>query len=211
MKDYNDYLEISEESIFNLINGIDVAATEARLRSFAAAQKEEEAQLTAGATRDSIPSEPAAGRNQPKKPAQRRPLDKTQAKVPPSQASAAENVEQQAFAFKGLKKRVAPEPEKPYDPFEGWSTAPEYFVLQDFYDVGAWLNAPRDDPAHTTGGYDIGDYTQRALIDAFSGFTVFVEDEVKQRSAESGDSSTATVQAAKAAAVGGDVDMGAVF
>jgi len=73
------------------------------------------------------------------------------------------------------------------------------------------LNTSRDDPAHLAGGQDIKDFYTRALCDAFSGFGVFVEEEVAARSNESGDATTATDNAAIAAAVGGDVNMDDVF
>ncbi|KAF2494886.1 CDK-activating kinase assembly factor [Lophium mytilinum] len=103
------------------------------------------------------------------------------------------------FTFKGLKKRVAPPPEKPYDPYGGWSAEKEYFSQQDFYDWDYLSNA-RTDPRHSAGGYDINDYCARALCDAFSGFGVFIEDEVSGRDL----GSTPSMATTAAAAVGGE-------
>jgi CDK-activating kinase assembly factor MAT1 len=217
LRDYNDYLEVVEETIWNLINRTDVAQTEARLRQFAEAQKQEEAELTApsttGTPRESSTPDPSARNVLKKNLGQRKGLDKPQSQVstPDLFSDTANSDAVRAFTFKGLKKRVPPEPEKPYDPFGGWSTTPQYYVLQDFYDVGDWLNKSRDDPAHLGGGQDIKDFYTRALCDAFSGFGVFVEEEVAARSNGSGDATTASAHAAVAGTVGGDVNMDDVF
>ncbi|OCK78734.1 CDK-activating kinase assembly factor [Lepidopterella palustris CBS 459.81] len=107
------------------------------------------------------------------------------------------------FTFTGLKKRVAPPPEKPYDPFGGWSVQREYFVLQNHYDWD-WLSQARTNVAHTTGGYDVNDYCTRALCDAFSGFGVFIEDEMAGKNV----GSTPSIATAAATVVaGGKADM----
>jgi len=81
------------------------------------------------------------------------------------------------IVFRGLKKKVEPAPEKPYDPFGGIQYQRQYYVLQDHYDWD-WLNEARTNPQFTAGGYDVQEYCQRALSDAFSGLGVFVRDEL---------------------------------
>ena len=112
--------------------------------------------------------------------------------------------------FKGLKKRVAPTPEKPYDPFGGWSVENEYFVLQGQYDWD-WLSQARTDIRHTAGGYDVNDYCARALCEAFSGFGVFIEDEVAGRNVGSAQSIATAAAAAVTGSERSDANMDDVF
>jgi CDK-activating kinase assembly factor MAT1 len=115
-------------------------------------------------------------------------------------SSGAENGDASSgFKFKGLKKRVAPAPEKPYDPYGDWSAEKEYFLQQNFYDW-EYLSRARTDPRHSAGGYDINDYCARALCDAFSGFGVFIEDEVAGRDF----GATPSIATAAAAVVGSE-------
>ena len=101
------------------------------------------------------------------------------------------------FLIKGLKQKVDPEPEKPYDPFGGLSDARDYYVLQENYDVD-WLRTFKQDPRHNVGGYDFKEFYDRALCDAFSGLGVFVGDEMagKELSSIVPGSATAAAQAA---------------
>ena len=103
------------------------------------------------------------------------------------------------FEIQGLKPIVEPEPEKPYSAFDGLVFKHEYYVLQEKYEH-AWLEKARIDPMITTGGYDVGEYTKRALLEAFAGMGVFVEDEIEQR--EGGVSKEVATEAAAAAAGG---------
>ena len=88
------------------------------------------------------------------------------------------------LVFKGLKPKVSktePEPLTPFDPFDGLSFSPrKYFKLQDHYDH-PWLDRARSDPTILAGGYDLADYYNRALVEAFSGLGVFVADEMDQK------------------------------
>ncbi|KAF2144748.1 uncharacterized protein K452DRAFT_285073 [Aplosporella prunicola CBS 121167] len=120
------------------------------------------------------------------------------------------------FHIKGLKKRVLPAPEKPYDPFGGDSDARTHYVLQEHYDWN-WLNDVRTDARFGAGGYDLKEYYTRALCDAFAGFGVFVADEVRGKDMPL---SSATMAAtgvpapaatAAAAAATADVNMDDVF
>jgi len=87
-----------------------------------------------------------------------------------------------SFVIRGLKKRTAPEPEKAYDPFDGLTYVREYYVLQDKYDW-EWLDPARNDLAYTAGGYDVNEYTQRALSEAFAGLGVCIADEMSEKDA----------------------------
>ena len=86
--------------------------------------------------------------------------------------------------FKGLKPqapKTEPKPLAPYDPFDGLSFSPrQYFEIQDHYDH-PWLDRARSDPAILAGGYDLADYYNRALVEAFSGLGVFIADEMDRK------------------------------
>ncbi|KAI9818709.1 MAG: TFIIH/NER complex subunit [Thelocarpon impressellum] len=81
------------------------------------------------------------------------------------------------YFIKGLKPVAAPEPEKPFDPFGGFSASRTYFVQRDTYEH-PWLDRARTDPSITAGGYDVREYHTRALVEAFSGLGVFVGEEL---------------------------------
>ncbi|KAH9820425.1 RNA polymerase II transcription factor B subunit 3-like [Teratosphaeria destructans] len=84
--------------------------------------------------------------------------------------------------IKGLKARPtkSKEPEKPVDPFGGIRIESKYFSLQEEY-LWSGVQETKKDARHMAGGYDVRDYTQRSLVAAFSGFSVFVSEEVDQR------------------------------
>ena len=84
------------------------------------------------------------------------------------------------FEIQGLKPVVEREPEKPYSAFDGLEFQHEYYVLKERYEH-PWLDKARTDPMITTGGYDVGEYTSRALLEAFAGLGVFIEAEVEKR------------------------------
>lgn len=112
------------------------------------------------------------------------------------------------FSIQGLKRVVQAAPEKEYDPFGGYVIKPEYYHLRDHYEH-SWLNKARSDAQITAGGYDVREYCARAMMEAFGGLGVFVEDEIggRQKTAEKG---LGTASAAAAAGggeegVGGDV------
>ncbi|KAL9094868.1 MAG: hypothetical protein Q9165_002817 [Trypethelium subeluteriae] len=111
-------------------------------------------------------------------------------------ASESNGATKTSFLIKGLKQKVEPEPEKPYDPFGSLSDARDFYVLQDDYDVD-WLRSFKQDPRHNVGGYDFKEFYDRALCDAFSGLGVFVEDEMagKELSSIAPDSATAAAHA----------------
>lgn len=126
----------------------------------------------------------------------------------PSQAPAGSG----SIAFAGLKKKVAKEAEKPYDPFGGYSVQQQFFGVKDDYSY-EWFDLAKKDAQFNIGGYSLPEFYHRSLSEAFSGLGVFVANEVSQRD-QSGSSTTATQGAATAAinsgrplavAVGNDV------
>jgi CDK-activating kinase assembly factor MAT1 len=111
-----------------------------------------------------------------------------------------------SFFIKGLKRKAAPQVEKPYDPFQGLEYVREYHILQDQYDW-EWLDNARNDVSYTAGGYDVREYTQRALTEAFAGLGVCVADEMMEKDAASSVPSNEILAASprKAQAVGGNI------
>jgi CDK-activating kinase assembly factor MAT1 len=184
LRDYNDYLEQVEEMTWNLILNIDVEATERKLARFDQLQK---AEANAGASK----REP--------KPTARATLNKGAVQPKTSAADA-------DIVITGLKKRVAPPKEAPFDPWGGYNITPQYYVLQDNYDVD-WYARMKTDPAHLVGGHSLQDYCSRALREAFGGFGVFIEDEIAARDVVSGDADVGTDHAAAAAISGNDAKM----
>ena len=81
------------------------------------------------------------------------------------------------FEIQGLKPVVAPPPKKAFDPFGGLTVSTEYYVPRKNYDH-PWLDRARTDPMITTGGYNVGEYCARAMMEAFSGLGVFILDDV---------------------------------
>ena len=223
---YNDYLEEVETVTFNLLNGIDMAATEAKLATYAAQNaasishntalqrheseslaanaeaEREQARLRREAARreeeearkekledkkevlDQLAHSSAADASKIAREGQAVLLKRSSARrnVPalPAAAAAVENgsaTEQASYFIRGLKPVVAPEPEKAFDPFGGYADARSYFVRGDSYEH-PWLDRARSDPTITAGGYDVGEYCGRALVEASAGLGVFVADEL---------------------------------
>jgi len=86
----------------------------------------------------------------------------------------------EGLTIRGLKKKLAPVVEKPYDPFGGLNMAPSRYVLQPDY-PNDYLKHAKRDYGHTVGGYSFVEYSSRAMFEAFSGLAVFIEDEVTER------------------------------
>lgn len=84
------------------------------------------------------------------------------------------------LTIRGLKKKEAPVPEKPYDPFGGLDLTPLRYELQDSYE-NEWLSGAKKDVRHMAGGYSLQEYYARTMFEAFSGLGVFIEDEVTGR------------------------------
>ncbi|KAF4634990.1 hypothetical protein G7Y89_g3111 [Cudoniella acicularis] len=84
------------------------------------------------------------------------------------------------LTIRGLKKKLAPVVEKPYDPFGGIDLTPTRYVLQDHYE-NEWLASAKNDSRHMAGGYSLQEYYSRTMFEAFSGLGVFIKDEVSQK------------------------------
>jgi CDK-activating kinase assembly factor MAT1 len=192
LRDYNDYLEQVEEITWNLILNVDVDATWDKLRRFEAQQK---AELNVGNGNDAPTARTAASKAT------------TQRKGPEPTKKAGADTE---LSFHGLKKRVAPPKEAPFDPWGGYNIAPQYYLLQNSYDVD-WYKRMKTDTAHLAGGHSLQDYCNRSLREAFGGFGVFIEDEIIARDVPSMDADVGTEHAAVAAVSGGDANMDDVF
>lgn len=83
----------------------------------------------------------------------------------PLASTAAESSD--SFVIRGLKKRQAPVAEAVYNAFGGMELRPQYHVLQDQYSWD-WLDEAQNNQVYTAGGYNVHEYYQRALCDAFA-------------------------------------------
>ncbi|KAM5443481.1 TFIIH/NER complex subunit [Microsporum ferrugineum] len=84
--------------------------------------------------------------------------------------------------IKGLRKIKTPELEKPYDPFAGAVSlnSRDYYELRDHY-PSTYLDPLREDMRVLAGGYDLREYYERTLLEAFAGLGCFVSEEVSAR------------------------------
>ncbi|KAF2635644.1 CDK-activating kinase assembly factor [Massarina eburnea CBS 473.64] len=211
--DYNNYLETVEEMTWNLILEIDVPETNRKLKLFEAAQK---AELNPNATFRPIDDQPNTSTLSDtshvvlKKGGTQRKALATSFGDPFGGDDMAGGKDT-GFVFKGLKKREAPKPESPFDPFDGWSVDAEHYNLQDNYDH-QWIQNFKTDPEYYAGGWIQKDYWNRMMMEALGGMAIFIEDEIVAReNAASGDAGVGTENAAGAALGGKDVDMMDVF
>ncbi|GAB7362596.1 hypothetical protein MBLNU230_g2910t1 [Neophaeotheca triangularis] len=93
-------------------------------------------------------------------------------------ASAASNGA--APLIKGLKRRKDAGPEAPIDPFGGLSfEGRKHFNLLDDY-VWQGIRETKGAVKSTAGGYDVRDFTNRALTEAFGGLGIFLADDVHE-------------------------------
>ena len=203
LRDYNDYLEQVEEITWNLILNIDVLETEERLRKWG---EHEKAERNPNAVRRDMEPPVSTDHVVLKKGATQR----KNATSDVSQSKSAKRTEDVGFSFRGLKKRVAPPPEAPFDPYGGWSIAPQHYILQDDYEVD-WLTKQKNDVTHIVGGYHMQDFYGRSLRDTFGGFGVFVEEEINARNIPIGNAVIGTKHAAAVAGGVRDVNMDDVF
>ncbi|KAI4260371.1 MAG: hypothetical protein LQ352_000344 [Teloschistes flavicans] len=250
LRAFNNYLEEMEVITFNLLEGIDVAATERKLAAYAAqnapmiaqkdakaakersnqnaqqaAQKEQALLNRSAADRASMSS--IAEREEShkqrfdalavaqadtkvvlkKSTARRTAAEKARDKQRQQQQQQSQQVgaphdDAEVYRIEGLKAVVEAPPEEPYDPFGGSSFAPSYYTLQSHYDH-SWLDKARSDPSIVAGGYDLREYYQRTMLEAFAGLGCFLEEEMGEREhSRDGDGMVATEGAAMAA--GGD-------
>ena len=112
-----------------------------------------------------------------KKPSGRRPAI---AKERQQAAKADNGAATPLFQIQGLKPVEKPKPEEVYDPFDGYVLKQEYYLLQPQYDH-SWLDKARTDTQIRAGGYDVTEYCTRAMLEAFAGLGIFVEEEVAGR------------------------------
>lgn len=99
----------------------------------------------------------------------------------PPDAAAATSEAGGADLVRGLKREATtPEPERPYDPFDGhaWLMQRDYFTPADSY-PSRYLEPIRSDVRMLAGGYDLGEYYARSLVEAFSGLGCFVDEELR--------------------------------
>lgn len=239
--DYNNYLQETEDLIFDLVNGKGKTRQDAeeklrrfreanrgaieenkiarlrevemgkrremeeremaRQRRLAAMREEAEEKADVEKSRKQVLDQLASGEGDAvaitqqahkiilKKSSARRNLGERDATIGAGTGSA----DGEGLTIRGLKKKMAPVVEKPYDPFGGIDLTPTKYVLQDDYD-NQWVESVKRDPRHMAGGYSLHDYYGRAMLDAFSGLEIFIEDEVRDRP-QSGSPSVATMAA----------------
>ena len=244
---YNNYLEDMEVTTFNLLQGVDVAATERKLAAYAAqnassisqnnaiateqrsaqnaqtaAQKEQARLNRAGATRADIASMAEHEESQKeainavahgkddevqkvvlKKSTARRTAaekarDKQRQQQQQQQLQNSEDTDSDVYKIEGLKPIVQALPEKPYDPFGGISYTPSYYTLQSHYEH-PWLDRARTDPSIVAGGYDLREYYQRTMLEAFAGLGCFIDEEMGEKEHGEQDKMVATEGAAMVA------------
>lgn len=241
--DYNNFLEQRETIITNLVSGIDVAATEAQLSSYAAehaasikrnkqlesqesatfaqsltleqeaarlrreaARQEMDAERRAKAAgREDLISRLAAGTKADAEAIAREARKEGMLKKSSARRSEEERIKRKQAALlgaeggtvatpvsgvesngaggadliKGLKMISVPEPEKPYDPFDGCADLlrRDYFTLKEEY-PSPYLDSIRNNTQMLAGGYDLREYYSRTLVEAFGGLGCFISEEV---------------------------------
>ncbi|KAL6250716.1 TFIIH/NER complex subunit [Rhinocladiella similis] len=150
-RDYDDYLELKEELIMNLVLKIDVQATRRKLKDYAIAN---------GIKTDTNEATNDAGTR------------------PAKRQNAAKDAADPSGLIKGLKPVVAPPPKAPYDPFMGMPRTREYYQVKESY-VGRARGKPAE--AMSASGYDFHQYMDECLWRAFAGLGVFIEDEMSAK------------------------------
>ncbi|KIX06581.1 uncharacterized protein Z518_04557 [Rhinocladiella mackenziei CBS 650.93] len=151
-RDYDDFLELREELIMNLVLRTDVAATNRKLREYA---------LANGIKTDTTDSAADSG-----------------VKPPVKRKDIAPDAADPSGLIKGLKKIVIPKAKSPYDPFMGMPRTKDYYEVQDSY--VSWAKGKTAE-AIVAGGYDFQQYVDECLLRAFAGLGVFIEDEMSAK------------------------------
>lgn len=256
LRAYNNYLEEMEVTTFNLLEGIDVAATERKLAAYAsqnaslvsqndakakrdrnaqtantAAQKEQALLNRSAANRSDISSlaereesrqegldvlsktQVSASRDHlstqnvvlKKSTARRTAVEKARDKQRSQQQTAdSYSSDAETFKIEGLKEIVEVPVQKPYDPFGGIHFTPSYYRLQTHYEH-PWLEKARTEANIVAGGYDLREYYQRTMSEAFAGLGCFIEEEMGEKEHTDSDKMVATEGAAIVAGYdGGD-------
>ncbi len=147
-RDYDDFLELREELIMNLVLRTDVAATNRKLNEYAIAN---------GIKTDATDATNESGT----KPVKRKDV--------------APDLADPSGLIKGLKKIVVPKARAPYDPFMGMPRTRDYYEVKDSY-VARARGKPNE--TMSAGGYDFEQYMDECLLRAFAGLGVFIEDEM---------------------------------
>ncbi|KAJ9622098.1 uncharacterized protein PV06_05826 [Exophiala oligosperma] len=147
-RDYDDYLELKEELIMNLVLKIDVQATRRKLKEYAIAN---------GIKTDATEATNDAGTR------------------PTKRQNTPKDAADPSGLIKGLKPVVAPAPKAPYDPFMGMPRTRDYYQVKDSY-VARARGKPSE--AMSAAGYDFHQYMDECLWKAFAGLGVFIEDEM---------------------------------
>ncbi|EGE85844.1 hypothetical protein RJZ56_004273 [Blastomyces dermatitidis] len=99
---------------------------------------------------------------------------------------------------KGLRRIQTPEPEKPYDPFGGIRLdGRDYYQLQGHY-PSTYLDPIKDNVQMLAGGYNLGEYYARSLLEAFAGLGCFIDEEIAARNAATNPSPTGLAASAAA-------------
>lgn len=84
------------------------------------------------------------------------------------------------LVIKGLKAKKIAAPEEPVDPFGGLSFERKFYTPQKDY-VWVGVQETKNDVLVRAGGYDVRDFTSRALCEAFAGLGVFVGEETGEK------------------------------
>ncbi|KAL1959694.1 hypothetical protein VTO42DRAFT_1280 [Malbranchea cinnamomea] len=253
--DYNNFLEQRETIITNLVTGVDVAETEAKLSAYAAEHaasikrnKQLESQESAAfqqsqtleqeavrlrreaarqmldderraklADRQDLISRLATGTKEDAEAIAREARQQGMLKKSSARRSEEERIKRKQVALlaaesagatpagattpasgveangstvsadfiKGLKRIATPEPEKPYDPFDGCSglLQRDYYTLKEEY-PSPYLDSIRSNTQMLAGGYDLREYYSRTLLEAFAGLGCFIPEEVGNKNSQ---------------------------
>lgn len=149
---FDDFLELREELIMNLVFRTDVAATNRKLKEYAQAN---------GIKSDTTDSTPA---------------ETTSKVVKRKDTDAADP----SGLIKGLKKIIKPKVRAPYDAFMGMPRSQDYYQVKDSYLTQFKQGKPND--VKDASGYSDWEYVNECLNRAFAGLGVFIEDEVSAKS-----------------------------
>lgn len=148
---FDDFLELREELIMNLVFRTDVAATNRKLKEYAQAN---------GIKPDTTDSTPA---------------ETTSKVVKRKDTDAADP----SGLIKGLKKIIKPKVRAPYDAFMGMPRSQDYYQVKDSYLTRFKQGKPND--IKDASGYSDWEYVNECLNRAFAGLGVFIEDEVSAK------------------------------
>ncbi|KAK5045286.1 hypothetical protein LTR84_009392 [Exophiala bonariae] len=150
-RDFDDFLELREELIMNLVFRTDVAATNRKLKEYAQAN---------GIKPDTTDSTTA----------------ETTAKVTKRKDTDAADP---SGLIKGLKKIIKPKMRAPYDAFMGMPRTQGYYQVKESYVTRLKHGKPND--IKDASGYSEWEYVNECLNRAFAGLGVFIEDEVSAK------------------------------